>query len=289
MEPVLRTILVPLGGLPDARDALDAAMGIARRFEALIEVLHVYEVPRRYAAGWEDRPTAAFVDEMAAAQRAANDRMAAVRALFDETCTAHGVPVVEEDRADGCAAHFSIVRGEEEDVSTAFGRLSDLIVAATPHGDRDSGLHETVQALLMETGRPVLVIPHGGADSVGRSVAIAWNGRSEASRAIHFSLPFLRTAERVVVLEVEEAGRRRGLSSEAVVRYLAQHGVEAAAESVERRGRGIGQSLLAAARAADADLLIMGGNAQTRLRHLIFGTVTGDVLSGARLPVLLAH
>jgi len=51
MEPVLRTILVPLGGLPDARDALDAAMSIAKRFEAQIEVLHVYEVPRRYAAG----------------------------------------------------------------------------------------------------------------------------------------------------------------------------------------------------------------------------------------------
>jgi len=289
MEPVLRTILVPLGGLPDARDALDAAMGIARRFEALIEVLHVYEVPRRYAAGWEDRPTAAFVDEMAAAQRAANDRMGAVRALFDETCTAHGVPAVEEGRAEGCAAHFSIVRGEEEDVSTAFGRLSDLIVAATPREGGESGIQQTVQALLMETGRPVLVIPRGGADSVGRSVAIAWNGRSEASRAIHFSLPFLRTAERVVVLEVEEAGRQRGLSSDAVVRYLAQHGVKAAAENVERQGRGIGQCLLAATQASDTDLLIMGGNAQTRLRHLIFGTVTGDVLSGARLPVLLAH
>jgi len=289
MEPVLRTILVPLGGLPDARDALDAAMSIAKRFEAQIEVLHVYEVPRRYAAGWEDRPTAAFVDEMAAAQRAANDRMAAARAQFDQTCAAHGVPTVEEPQMKGCAAHFSIITGEEEDISSAFGRLSDLIVATTPHEEGDSEIHQTVQALLMETGRPVLVIPNGGADSVGKSVAIAWNGRSEASRAIHFSLPFLWTAERVVVLEVEGAGRRRGLSSAAVVRYLAQHGVEATAENVERRGRSIGRSLLAAAQATDTDLLIMGGNAQTRLRHLIFGTVTGDVLSGARFPVLLAH
>lgn len=280
---------MPLGGLPGAADALDAAMRIAKRFEAQVEVLHVYEVPKRYAAGWEDRPTAAFVDEMAEAQRAANDRMALARAQFDEACGAHGVPIVEEPQNAGCAAHFSIITGEEEEVSATFGRLADLIVAATPEDSDDSGLHETVQALLMETGRPVLVVPHGGVASIGTSIAIAWNGRTEASRVIHFALPFLWTAERVVVLEVEGAGRRRGLSSDAVVRYLAQHGVAAQSQNVERNGRSIGESLLAAAGSMDTDLLIMGGNAQTRLRHLIFGTVTGGVLAGATFPVLLAH
>jgi nucleotide-binding universal stress UspA family protein len=74
-----------------------------------------------------------------------------------------------------------------------------------------------------------------------------------------------------------------------VVRYLAQHGVEALSENVERNGRTIGESLLAAENSMETDLLIMGGNAQTRLRHLIFGTVTKDVLTGATFPVLLAH
>lgn len=167
-------------------------------------MLHVYDVPQRYAADWNQRPTAAFVDEIAAA-------------------------------------------------------------------------------------RPVLIVPHGGVASIGTSIALAWNGRTEASRVIHFALPFLWTAKRVVVLEVEVAGRQRGLSSEAVVRYLAQHGVEALSESVARNGRSIGESLLAAANAMETDLLIMGGNAQTRLRHLIFGTVTSDILTGATFPVLLAH
>ena len=289
MEPALRTILMPLGGVPDASGALDAAMRVAKQFQAQIEVLHVYDVPQRYAAGWEDRPTAAFVDEMAAAQRAANDRMAAARALFDQACTRHGVPTVEEPQTQGCVAHFSIITGAEEDVSATFGRLSDLIVASAPEEETDSDLHETVQALLMETGRPVLVVPHGGVKSVGTAVAIGWNGRSEASRAIHFALPFLRTSERVVVFEVEEAGRRRGLGSESVVRYLARHGVAAMSENVIRNGRSIGASLLAAASAMETDLLVMGGNAQPRLRHLIFGTVTSDVLAGATFPVLLAH
>ena len=59
--------------------------------------------------------------------------------------------------------------------------------------------------------------------------------------------------------------------------------------SVERNGRSIGESLLAPANAMETVLLIMGGNAQTRLRHLIFGTVTSDILTGAIFPVLLAH
>lgn len=289
LEPGLRTILMPLGGLPDAANALDAAMRVSKRFEAQVEVLHVYDVPQRYAAGWEDRPTAAFVDEMAAAQRAANDRMAAARKQFDEACAAHRVPTVEEPQTEGCAAHFSIITGHEEDVSATFGRLSDLIVTAAPEDGVESDLHETVQALLMETGRPVLVVPHGRVQSVGTAIAIAWNGRTEASRAIHFALPFLRTAERVVVFEVERAGRRRGLSLDSVVRYLAQHGVEALSENVERNGRSIGGSLLAAAHSMETDLLVMGGNAQPRLRHLIFGTVTSDVLAGATFPVMLAH
>ncbi len=289
MEPSLRTILMPLGGLPGASAALDAAMRIAKRFEAQVEVLHVYEVPQRYAAGWEERPTAAFVDEMAEAQRAANNRMAAARAQFDHACAAHRVQIVEQPQTSGCAAHFSIITGEEEEVSATFGRLSDLIVTASPEDSDDTGLHETVQALLMETGRPVLVVPHGGMTSVGSAIAIAWNGRTEASRVLHFALPFLWTAERVVVLEVDGAGSRRGLGSDAVVRYLAQHGVDTHSENVEHDGKSIGDSLLGAAQAMNTDLLIMGGNAQTRLRHLIFGTVTGTVLGGATFPVLLAH
>ena len=45
---------------------------------------------------------------------------------------AHGVPIVEQPQTSGCAAHFSIITGQEEEVSATFGRLSDLIVAATP-------------------------------------------------------------------------------------------------------------------------------------------------------------
>ena len=53
MEPALRTILMPLGGLPGASEALDAAMKVAKRFEAQVEVLHVYRRASALCGGLE--------------------------------------------------------------------------------------------------------------------------------------------------------------------------------------------------------------------------------------------
>ncbi|MBT3701538.1 MAG: universal stress protein, partial [Alphaproteobacteria bacterium] len=47
--------------------------------------------------------------------------------------------------------------------------------------------------------------------------------------------------------------------------------------------------LMSAVRDENADLLVMGAYTRSRLRRLIFGGVTGDVLKNSPVPVLLAH
>jgi nucleotide-binding universal stress UspA family protein len=47
--------------------------------------------------------------------------------------------------------------------------------------------------------------------------------------------------------------------------------------------------MLAAAAAAKADMLVMGGYGHSRVREVIFGGFTRRVLSHADLPVLMAH
>ena len=42
-------------------------------------------------------------------------------------------------------------------------------------------------------------------------------------------------------------------------------------------------------RAADADLVVMGGYSHSRLRELILGGVTRHMLEKATLPLLVAH
>ena len=38
-----------------------------------------------------------------------------------------------------------------------------------------------------------------------------------------------------------------------------------------------------------ADLMIKGGYTQSRIRQMIFGSVTSDILAEASLPVFMSH
>jgi len=49
------------------------------------------------------------------------------------------------------------------------------------------------------------------------------------------------------------------------------------------------ETLLSAADAAQADVLVMGGYGHSRVREVIFGGFTRHVLKGADLPILMAH
>jgi nucleotide-binding universal stress UspA family protein len=55
------------------------------------------------------------------------------------------------------------------------------------------------------------------------------------------------------------------------------------------RGGSIAGRLQAEAHDAGADLLVMGAYSHSRLREIVFGGVTEDVLTGGRMPVVLAH
>ena len=104
----------------------------------------------------------------------------------------------------------------------------------------------------------------------------------------HMAYALVDRGEKVVVLEVEEAGKG-GPNAAAVVDYLAWHGITASSQDVTAGAASIGERLLGAAKAAEADMLIMGAYTRSRLRRLIFGGATREVLAGASIPVLMAH
>ena len=102
------------------------------------------------------------------------------------------------------------------------------------------------------------------------------------------ALPFLAAAERVTAVAVrgERDDDDRGLAE--VAEYLAWHGVVARTHAVITRAP-VGETLLDAAVAASADLVVMGGYSHSRLRELILGGVTRHMLERTALPLLVAH
>jgi nucleotide-binding universal stress UspA family protein len=122
--------------------------------------------------------------------------------------------------------------------------------------------------------------------SIGKRVAIAWNGMSNAASALASVMPFVRQAEAVRVLACTEYQRRGPLAPE-VLEYIAHHGVTADMVMFKPIDRVVGAGLLAAADEFGADLMSMGAYSTSRLRELILGGTTTYVLENATLPVLM--
>lgn len=186
-----------------------------------------------------------------------------------------------------------LVDGVTEDAVVRYGHASDLVVVG--QGDdstrRDTTVHALAEHVLMEVGRPVLVVPSAGEfDGVPRNIVVAWDGSREAAVALHAALPALRSA-RVTLLSLrhprDEDGAQRLLIHD-MTQFLQRHGVQARAES-EVTEIGIADALLSRVSDFGADLLVMGAYSHSRLRERILGGVTRQILSQMTVPVLMAH
>jgi nucleotide-binding universal stress UspA family protein len=58
---------------------------------------------------------------------------------------------------------------------------------------------------------------------------------------------------------------------------------------VELHGKHVGQALLEEATRLNCDLLVMGAYGHSRLREMILGGATREVLANSTIPVLMAH
>jgi nucleotide-binding universal stress UspA family protein len=143
-----------------------------------------------------------------------------------------------------------------------------------------------LDAALFESGRPVLVTA-GALASLPRRILVAWDDGPAAVRATTAALPLLARAAEVVVAEVEEGkSDRLPKADPGPTAYLARHGVTATFRNVPR-GKGEVFADLAAA-AAGFDLLVCGAVRRSRAQEVLFGGVTGAILSAAvDMPVLL--
>ncbi|MEO7114995.1 MAG: universal stress protein [Caldimonas sp.] len=188
--------------------------------------------------------------------------------------------LVVEDRTDEAVVHL--------------GRCSDLVVVgqADPGSFIEGVERDFAQQVLMNVGRPVLVVPFAGEfAATGRRILVAWNGGREAAVAVRDALPFLQTAEQVDLLVVgrpegEAGGSRSGLDD--ARRWLARHGVEVRCHS-EDADADVGERVLSRACDLGADLVVMGAYGHSRMRQWALGGATKSMLERMTAPVLMAR
>jgi nucleotide-binding universal stress UspA family protein len=227
-------------------------------------------------------------DMMSATERATGARERSLEELFALAAEAAGVAVGDALRGlDEPSASFATLLGREDEVVAHKARLADLTIVAHPQAGEDVAAADALHAVLFDSGRPVLLAPVALPETIGRRVAIAWNGTANAASALASVMPFVRQAEAVRILVCDDY-RRPGPSGADVAEYISHHGVAAdVVQFYPRRGM-TGAGLLAAAGDFGADLMSMGAySTASRLRQMILGGITRHVLENAQLPVLM--
>jgi nucleotide-binding universal stress UspA family protein len=169
-------------------------------------------------------------------------------------------------------------------------RHADLTVIARPD---DAERRAMFEAVLFGSGRPLLMVPPKWRPApIGRHVAIGWNAKREASRALADARPLMEKADKVTIITVDA---RPGASGHGeapgadIAAHLARCGLNVEVVNADSLGRSDGQTLIEEARAREADVLAIGGYGHARLQQMMFGGATREIVTKAPLPVLMSH
>ena len=285
----MRVILVPLGGEPYDRAALAAAYQIAQPFRAHITGLFTRPDPVDAIGVFQGIPPEMVERVTRAARTTWDDRARLAKQAFDEARAAADAALA--DRPTGTntvTAHWQEVVGAHDELLAGHGRLADLIVLpGLRSGKAAAELRERLATALFNTARPILLVPETAIERGVGTIAVAWNGTTESTRALAGAMPLLLNADQVHVITAATP-RTQVEKGAALAEYLGWHGLICEVHPMYPAGE-VGAALLGLVKELGADLLVMGGYGRSRMRERIFGGVTQHVLNQHDTPVLIAH
>ncbi|CAN5748312.1 universal stress protein [soil metagenome] len=195
----------------------------------------------------------------------------------------------------GVLSYESVIANDEAGGGIGLqARYADIIVIGQTNSDEPSPsvLPDFPEYLVMNSGRPVLIIPYAGDfTSVAKRPLISWDSSRESTRAVTDAIPLLKRADLVQVAifnptsSPDAHGEQPGAD---IALFLARHGIKVEV-SVHKTSTDIGNALLSLSHDLDSDMIVMGGYGHSRFREMIMGGVTRTILECMTIPVLMSH
>jgi nucleotide-binding universal stress UspA family protein len=288
----IKRILVPLPGSASHAGEIAMALSAAKALGAHVQALFISEPPpaRRGSVTVSELGRTASIASVnwhaEERERIARD----MREVFAQACAAVGIPMLAANDESGgpLAASWREADGSYVEIAVRRAAAFDLVVAAS--ASVMETLMDIAEQSLLQTRRPVLLAPAHPQSTLTDSVMIAWDESPECWHAVSAAMPFMHLAKSVRVISVDRDARNRQASQAEVLAYLRCHGIGATTRVVAPELRSVGDTLLAAGAEHEAGLLVMGAYSHSRLREMLLGGATRDILKKASArPVLLAH
>ena len=270
------TVMVSLALNQPNEARLDVAGQLAERFgAAMIGIAAAQFAPPLYYTTGEQAQI--VIDEGVAMLE---QRLAELEAKFREACK-HRAKSLDWRSAIDFPARFVLEQARAADIIVDGGRsppISDAFALASP------------KDLVMQTGRPLLVVPDRVEWFDLRSALVAWKDTPEARRAVADAVPLLRQAKQVTVVEIPESRSAATAGVSDVIAWLSRHGI-AATERVSAGcdGRNVPARLGEIAEEVGASLIVAGAYGHSRFRELILGGMTQHLITQSERCVLLSH
>ena len=277
---MIKDVIVNLEHRSDRDPARDFAISAAASFDAhLVAVAFAY-VP--------DLPGYAMVDippEIVARAAAESERTAReVISRFDEA-----------RRRSNLSAEARLLKAglaEAPETLSHLARRFDLSVLMQSEPD-GSDNDDMIESTLFASGRPIIVVPYIQKDGLNLDrVVCCWDGGRAAARAINDALPMLvkaKTVDLLIVQTEKTATDRNSVRGVEMAKHLARHDVKVTVEITPSADIDVASAILSYVADNAATLIVMGGYGHARLRELILGGVTRDMLKSMTVPVFMSH
>ena len=284
----MRVIFVPVADRPECAKALRTAFDLAQQLGANIHGCHI----RAHSDSDVALPSnlGSFTGDDAAWESVWKGRKtqksgAAARALFGKIAESHDFPLIKSPKSTPGAVWLEKV-GSPDKILSIMGPVSDLIIVSRPSAKGGTIARLFMIAALLNSSRPVLVLPQSRPSTIGKRISIAWNQSVEAAQAVAAAMPLLQRAEQVNILTFGTEGGV-GPKSTHLATYLRFWGVKA--ERITVREDSDAKAIIKGCKESQSDLLVMGAYSRSRLRQRIFGGVTEYMLERANIPVFMLH
>jgi nucleotide-binding universal stress UspA family protein len=181
---------------------------------------------------------------------------------------------------------------------SSYSRASDLLMVSIREShDAEAGIEKNSETtsdiagdLVLQSGRPVLLVPNDIETLELNSALICWQDTKEARRALSDAIPLLQKCAQVRLLELYKKDQYETSTNNLtqIINWLLSHGIHAHAVTLESNGNDAEQ-LQAFAGEHEVDLLIGGAFGHSRIREWMFGGVTRNLFFHGAQCALISH
>jgi len=287
----IKTILVPLNGSDSAYNVLETALVIADRFQAHISAIHVSQSSLQSATYvFASIPKALRESVEEEGKKALNRQADEIRSKFESFCRDHEISIVDKPgQGNGVTGSWIHEFGSVNDTLIDYARLNDVTAFSRPER-KENVIHrgvlgDTLQAVMLEAGRPMIVVPPQWQARPCEHAVIGWNHSQEASRALSMTIPWLLQMKKVTIV----VSRQRENKGSRMQEYLSWHGIDSEIEVLNRGSKSAGERILEICDSVGGDFLVVGGYSTARAKERLFGGVTNHLLATSNVITAVVH